>query len=239
MQRDSVLYILFEDSAMKLLLIEDDARTADYVRQGLSESGHVCDHADNGLDGLTAAVTNSYDVIILDRNLPKMDGLSVLAALRSEGNRTPVLILSALGHVDDRVQGLKAGGDDYLAKPFAFSELLVRLEVLSRRHEKSPSVKTVLNVADLSLDLLGRFATRKQRRIDLLTKEYQLLEYLMRHPNQVITRTMLIEAVWDYNFDPGTNVIDVHISRLRAKIDSDSEPALLQTVRGAGYALRG
>lgn len=224
---------------MKLLLIEDDARTADYVRQGLTEGGHSCDHAEDGLDGLIAALTNSYDVIILDRNLPKMDGLSVLGALRNEGNRTPVLILSALGQVDDRVQGLKAGGDDYLSKPFAFSELMARLEVLNRRNALSPATKTVLKVADLSLDLLGRFALRKDRRIELLTKEFQLLEYLMRHVNQVITRTMLIEAVWDYNFDPGTNVIDVHISRLRAKIDGKDETPLLQTVRGAGYALRG
>lgn len=224
---------------MKLLLVEDHVPTSDYVKQGLGESGHSCDLADNGLDGLTAALTNAYDVIILDRNLPRMDGLSVLAALRSEGNITPVLILSALGQVEDRVQGLKAGGDDYLAKPFAFSELMARLEVLSRRNDRGTPAKTALELADLKLDLLGRFATRKDRRIELLTKEFQLLEYLLRHPNQVVTRTMLIEAVWDYNFDPGTNVIDVHISRLRAKIDGKDETPLLHTVRGAGYSLRG
>ncbi len=224
---------------MKLLLVEDHQQTSDYIRQGLGESGHTCDHTDNGLDGLTAALTSHYDVIILDRNLPKMDGLSVLAALRSEANRTPVLILSALGQVEDRVQGLKAGGDDYLAKPFAFSELMARLEVLARRNDKGSGAKTALTVGDLTLDLLGRFATRKDRRIDLLTKEFQLMEYLMRHANQVVTRTMLIEAIWDFNFDPGTNVIDVHISRVRAKIDGKVEIPMLHTVRGAGYSLKG
>jgi two-component system, OmpR family, response regulator len=222
---------------MKLLLIEDEPSVAEYVRQGLGELGHACDHAATGLDGLTAALTNSYDAIILDRNLPTMDGLSVLKALRSENRKTPVLILSALGQVDDRVEGLKAGADDYLCKPFAFSELTARLDVIVRRGDGQRQTVTKLAVADLELDLLARTASRTSRKIDLMTKEFQLLEYMMRHAGQVVTRTMLIEAVWDYNFDPGTNVIDVHISRLRAKIDSSDEKPMIHTVRGAGYSL--
>ena len=223
---------------MKLLLVEDDKATAAYLQQGLREAGHVCDHAATGLDGLTAALTNSYEAIILDRNLPELDGLAVLQALRAQGRHTPVLILSALGQVDDRVKGLNAGSDDYLAKPFSFQELMARLAAIVRRGEGSGSRDvTRLQVADLELDLLGRVAKRGERRIELLNKEYQLLEYLMRHVGQVVTRTMLLEAVWDYNFDPGTNVIDVHISRLRAKIDQPGETPLLHTVRGAGYRL--
>lgn len=222
---------------MKLLLIEDDAGTASYVRQGLAELGHACDYAATGLDGLTAALTNSYDAIILDRNLPQLDGLSVLRALRAEDHKTPVLILSALGQVDDRIKGLNAGSDDYLAKPFSFQELIARLAAIVRRGDKAPAATTTLRVADLELDLLGRFATRGARRIELLNKEFQLLEYLMRHAGQVVTRTMLLEAAWDYSFNPGTNVIDVHVSRLRAKIEHDGEAPLLHTVRGAGYQL--
>ncbi|QMW24530.1 winged helix-turn-helix domain-containing protein [Sandaracinobacteroides saxicola] len=222
---------------MKLLLIEDDASTADYVRQGLSELGHACDHAADGLDGLTAALTNAYDALILDRNLPKMDGLSVLQALRAEGKRTPVLILSALGQVDDRVKGLNAGGDDYLVKPFSFQELIARLVAILRRADGEGAVATKMTLLDLELDMLARTARRGARRIELLNKEYQLLEYLMRHQGHVVTRTMMLEAVWDYNFDPGTNVIDVHISRLRAKIDGPGDTPLLHTVRGAGYRL--
>jgi two-component system, OmpR family, response regulator len=223
--------------AMKLLLIEDDVSTADYVRHGLAELGHACDHAGDGLDGLTAALTNGYDAIILDRNLPKLDGLSVLQALRSEGRRTPVLILSALGQVDDRVKGLNAGCDDYLIKPFSFQELIARLTAILRRASADGAVSTRLLLADLELDLLARTARRGARRIDLLNKEFQLLEYMLRHAGHVVTRTMMLEAVWDYSFDPGTNVIDVHISRLRAKIDGAGELALLHTVRGAGYRL--
>ena len=225
---------------MKLLLVEDDQPTADYVRQGLRELGHACDHASTGLDGLTAALTGSYDAIILDRNLPQLDGLSVLRALRSEGRKTPVLILSALGQVDDRVQGLRSGSDDYLTKPFSFEELVARLDAIVRRAEGAADPKsTTLAVGDLKLDLLGRTAERAGRPIDLSTKEFQILEYLMRHAGQVVTRTMLLEAVWDYGFDPGTNVIDVHISHLRAKIDQPGEAPLLHTVRGAGYRLGG
>jgi two-component system OmpR family response regulator len=225
---------------MKLLLVEDDQPTADYVRQGLRELGHACDHAPTGLDGLTAALTGSYDAIILDRNLPQLDGLSVLRALRSEGRKTPVLILSALGQVDDRVQGLRSGSDDYLTKPFSFEELVARLDAIVRRAKGAADPKsTTLTVGNLNLDLLGRTAERAGRPIDLSTKEFQILEYLMRHAGQVVTRTMLLEAVWDYGFDPGTNVIDVHISHLRAKIDQPGETPLLHTVRGAGYRLGG
>lgn len=222
---------------MKLLIIEDDGITATYVRQGLAELGHTCDQAETGLQGLTAALTNSYDAIILDRNLPQLDGLSVLRALRAQDDRTPVLVLSALGQVDDRVQGLNAGSDDYLAKPFSFHELAARLTAIVRRGAGGIGETTVLKFADLELDLLRRTATRAGRRIELLTKEFQLLEYFMRHAGQVVTRTMLLEAAWDYSFNPGTNVIDVHISRLRAKLEQEGEVPLLQTVRGAGYKL--
>lgn len=223
---------------MKLLLIEDDRATSEYLRQGLRELGHSCDHADTGLAGLTAALTNNYDAIILDRNLPQLDGLSVLQALRSEGRSTPVLILSALGQADDRVRGLKTGADDYLCKPYSFEELVARLEVIVRRGEqRGQVVQSALCVGDLTLDRLARTAERAGRRIELSTKEFQILEHLMRHAGQVVTRTMLLEAVWEYGFDPGTNVIDVHISHLRAKIDCPGEVPLLHTVRGAGYRL--
>lgn len=222
---------------MKLLLIEDDCETADYLQRGLAELGHVTDHAASGLDGLTAALTHDYDAIILDRNLPRLDGLSVLQAIRAEGRRMPILLLSAMGQVEDRVRGLELGGDDYLVKPFSFQELVARLGALVRRGE-SPSVAlTKLTTGELELDLLGRVATRRGRRIELLNKEFQLLSYLMRHAGQVVTRTMLLEAIWDYGFDPGTNVIDVHVSRLRAKIDEPGEQPLLKTVRGVGYKL--
>lgn len=204
--------------------------------QGLAELGHSCDHAGGGLDGLTAAMTHDYDAIILDRNLPQMDGLTVLTAFRAEDRDTPVLFLSALGQVDDRVAGLNAGADDYLAKPFSFQELLARLTALSRRRG-GKEAETVLKVGELALDRMTRMASRGDRQIELLPKEYQLLEYLMRHAGQVVTRTMLLEAVWDYSFNPGTNVIDVHISRLRSKIDTGDETPLIHTVRGAGYRL--
>lgn len=222
---------------MKFLLVEDDCQTAEYLRRGMAELGHVVDHAATGLDGLTAALTNDYDAIILDRNLPRLDGLSVLQAIRAEGRRTPILVLSAMGRVEDRVRGLELGGDDYLVKPFSLQELVARLGAIVRRGENPAAASTELMVGDLELDLLGRFAKRGGRRIDLLNKEFQLLNYLMRHAGQVVTRTMLLEAVWDYGFDPGTNVIDVHVSRLRAKIDLPGERPLLQTVRGAGYRL--
>ncbi|WP_060979477.1 MULTISPECIES: response regulator transcription factor [Pseudomonadota] len=222
---------------MKLLLIEDDNATADYVRQGLIELGHACDHSETGIDGLTAALTNSYDAIILDRSLPQLDGLSVLQALRAEGRTVPVLILSALGQVDDRIRGLDSGADDYLPKPFSFQELIARLSAIIRRSEGVASTTVVRQVADLELDLLARSARRGDRNIELFAKEFQILDYLVRHAGQVVTRTMMLEAVWDYGFDTGTNVIDVHISRLRSKIDQPGERPLLHTVRGAGYRL--
>ncbi len=222
---------------MKLLLIEDDSRTADYIRRGLGELGHACDHAGDGLTGLTAALTTAPDAIILDRNLPGLDGLALLAAMRAQGRATPVLILSALGQVDDRVAGLRSGGDDYLIKPFSFSELLARLAAIVRRRSATPNTLSERVVGSLRLDLLARTATRHERAITLLNKEFQLLDYMMRHAGQVLTRTMMIEAIWDYNFNPGTNVIDVHISRLRAKIDAPGEAPMIHTVRGAGYRL--
>jgi len=228
---------LWGHSLLKLLLIEDDARTADYIRRGLGELGHGCDHAGNGVEGLTAALTLDYDALILDRNLPQLDGMAVLQALRAQGRRTPVLVLSALSEVDDRVDGLRAGGDDYLAKPFAFSELVARLEAIVRRHDDPRPAVDHLTVGTLTLDLLGRSARRGSRPITLLNKEFQLLEYLMRHAGQIVSRTMLLEAIWSYDFNPGTNVIDVHISRLRSKIDRAEESPMIITVRGAGYRL--
>ncbi len=222
---------------MRLLLIEDDATAAAYLVKGLRESGHLVDHAGDGEDGLTLALGGAYDAAVVDRMLPRMDGLSVVNRLRDAGNQTPVLFLSALGEVDDKARGLKAGGDDYLAKPFAFTELLARLEVLVRRHSPA-AVQTRLAVGDLELDLLSRTATRNGQRIDLQPREFLLLEYMMRHAGHVVTRTMLLENVWEYHFDPQTNVIDVHMSRLRAKIDKNFEQPLLHTVRGAGYSLR-
>jgi two-component system OmpR family response regulator len=225
-------------SAMRILIIEDDRETADYLRKGLAENGHVVDHAPTGPQGLAMALESVYDALIVDRMLPGLDGLSVIQALRKEQLNTPVLILSALGQVNDRVRGLKAGGDDYLVKPFAFSELLARLEALGRRTSPEEKVVTTLRLADLEMDLLARTVTRAGHPIDLQPREFRLLEYLMRHTGQVVTRTMLLESVWDYHFDPQTNVIDVHISRLRAKIDKGFDVPLLHTVRGAGYTLR-
>ena len=223
---------------MKILVIEDDRESAAYLVKGLRESGYVVDHAPDGREGLFLATSGSYDVLIVDRMLPGMDGLSVIGALRATEVHTPVLILSALGAVDDRVKGLRAGGDDYLVKPFAFSELLARLEALLRRGA-APAAQTKLRVDDLEMDLLARTVKRGAKVIELLPREFRLLEYLLRHAGQVVTRTMLLEHVWDYHFDPQTNVIDVHISRLRQKIDKGFPHALLHTVRGAGYSLRG
>lgn len=221
---------------MHVLLIEDDGNTAAYLSKGLVESGYSVDHADNGDDGLHMALTSNYDVLVVDRMLPGRDGLSIITMLRAGGDTTPALVLSALGEVDDRVAGLKAGGDDYLVKPYAFSELLARLEALVRRaHPRVEQVR--LEVADLVLDLKTHQVTRSGSRIHLQPREYRLLEYFMRHRGQVVTRTMLLEQVWDYNFDPQTNVIDVHISRLRNKIDKGFDKPLLHTVRGAGYKL--
>ncbi len=221
---------------MKLLVIEDDQETAAYLAKGLRESGHVVDLAGDGDSGLALALEGHYDALIVDRMLPGRDGLSLISALRGAGDGSPALILSALGEVDDRVQGLTAGGDDYLIKPYAFSELLARLQALVRRTQPEQQ-RTLLRVADLELDCLKRKVTRADQRIQLQPREFRLLEYLMRHEGQVVTRTMLLENVWDYHFDPQTNVIDVHISRLRAKIDKDFAPPLLHTVRGAGYSL--
>lgn len=222
---------------MRVLIIEDDEATAVYIQKGLLEVGHTVDIAANGDDGLALAANEEYQALIVDRMLPHRDGLSLISALRKAGDLTPALILSALGEVNDRVEGLKAGGDDYLTKPFAFSELLARLEALVRRAGAEVR-ETTLSVGELKMDLLGREVKRGGTVIGLQPREFRLLEYLMRHSNQVVTRTMLLENVWDYNFDPQTNVIDVHISRLRSKIDKNFDPPLLSTVRGAGYILR-
>jgi two-component system, OmpR family, response regulator len=224
---------------MRLLIIEDDAEAAAYLTKAFREEGHVVDHAGDGLTGYGLAEGGGYDVLVVDRMLPRMDGLSLIRALREAGDVTPALILSALGQVDDRVKGLRAGGDDYLPKPYAFSELLARVEVLARRPKAaSQSEPTSYSVGGLELDRLSRSVTRNGREIVLQPREFRLLEYLMKHAGQVVTRTMLLEGVWDYHFDPQTNVIDVHISRLRAKIDKEFETPLIHTMRGAGYMLR-
>jgi two-component system OmpR family response regulator len=223
---------------MKVLLIEDDREASNYLAKALSESGHVVEQVEDGMDGLQRASAGRHDVMIIDRMLPSLDGLTLIETLRKSGNDTPVMILSALGDVDERVRGLRAGGDDYLVKPYAFSELLARLENIAGRTRSAAPV-TRLKVADLEMDILSRTVTRAGRKIDLKPREFLLLEYLMRHAGKVVTRTMLLEAVWDIHFDPQTNVIDVHISRLRRRIDKGFDPPLLHTVRGAGYILRG
>jgi two-component system OmpR family response regulator len=223
---------------MRVLVVEDDPQLAGYLSKALTETGAVVDHADDGREGLFLAAGNDYDVMVIDRMLPSLDGLGIVRTLRASGNQTPVLILSALGEVDDRVDGLRAGGDDYLVKPFAFSELHARIEALLRRAAPGDVPETRLRVGDLDMDLLTREVARAGKPIALQPREFRLLEYLMRHAGQVVTRTMLLEHVWDYNFDPQTNVIDVHISRLRGKIDRDFDAPLLHTVRGAGYVLR-
>ena len=225
------------DTLMRVLVIEDDRETAQFLQKALRESGHVAELAHDGEEGLAAARDGGFDVLIVDRMLPRLDGLRIIRTLRSEEIRTPVLILSALGEVDDRVKGLRAGGDDYLTKPYAFSELLARIEVLSRRGDPREQ-ETRYVVGDLVLDRLSHRVTRAGEPIVLQPREFRLLEYLMRHANQVVTRTMLLEHVWDYHFDPQTNVIDVHISRLRSKIDKNFEEPLLHTIRGAGYMMR-
>ncbi|WP_407275759.1 winged helix-turn-helix domain-containing protein [Halothiobacillus sp. DCM-1] len=221
---------------MKILLVEDDRQAASYLSKGLTEAGHAVDWAENGVDGLHLAMTGEYDVLIVDRMLPGLDGLALISAYRAAGRATPVLILSALGEVDDRVTGLRAGGDDYLTKPYAFTELLARIDALTRRLHTRETGET-LTVADLVLDRVRHRVTRQNQLILLQPREFRLLDYLMRHAGQVVTRTMLLEQVWGYHFDPQTNVIDVHISRLRSKIDRDFSPPLLHTIRGAGYVL--
>jgi two-component system OmpR family response regulator len=224
-------------TTMRLLVIEDDRDAADYLVKAFREVGHVADSAMDGEDGLALALDGQYDVLIVDRMLPKRDGLSLIGTLRDKGIETPALILSALGQVDDRVKGLRAGGDDYLSKPYSFTELLARVEVLARRRG-TRNEETVLRVADLELDRLSHQVRRGHEEISLQPREFRLLEYLMQHAGQVVTRTMLLENVWDYHFDPQTNVIDVHISRLRSKIDKGFSQPLLHTVRGAGYMVR-
>ncbi len=222
---------------MRILVVEDDLEAQHYLVKGLKEAGHVVDEASEGETGLTLALSRPYDVAIVDRMLPKLDGIKLVASMREERNMTPVLFLSALSDVDDRIKGLRAGGDDYLTKPYAFAELLARLDALVRRRDPG-TVKTKVAVGDLELDLLSRTAKRSGSAIELQPREFRLLEYLMRHAGQIVTRTMLLENVWEYHFDPQTNVIDVHISRLRAKIDRGFEAPLLHTVRGAGYMIR-
>ncbi|MEM9469400.1 MAG: response regulator transcription factor [Pseudomonadota bacterium] len=223
---------------MRILVIEDDKEVLSYIQKGLEQEGHTVDKAEDGKQGLFLATTENYDVIIVDRMLPELDGLTVLKTLRGSDNNTPAIILSALGDVDDKVKGLRSGGDDYLVKPFAFAELLARIEVLEKRsHMGDGTAETQLNAGDLTLDLLSRKVTRGPESIELQSREFKLLEYLLRHKNQVVTRTMLLENVWDYHFDPQTNVIDVHISRLRSKIDTDAENPIIRTIRGAGYII--
>ena len=222
---------------MRILIVEDDRQAAQYLVKGLREAGHVAEHAADGEEGLALATSQAYDVLVVDRMLPKRDGLDLVGELRRTGHKTPVLILSALGQVDDRVKGLRAGGDDYLPKPYAFSEFLARVEALGRR-SASAAADTVLRVGDLTLDRLAHSVTRAGEAIPLQPREFRLLEYLMRHAGQVVTRTMLLENVWDYHFDPQTNVIDVHVSRLRSKIDKGFDRPLLHTIRGAGYMVR-
>ncbi|MCU0971168.1 MAG: response regulator transcription factor [Gammaproteobacteria bacterium] len=222
---------------MRVLIVEDDPEVAAYLGKALKEAGAVVDHAPDGREGLLLAASEPYDVLVVDRMLPRLDGLSIVRTLRASGNATPVLILSALGEVDDRVDGLRAGGDDYLVKPFAFAELQARIDALLRRGRPESAV-TVVRVGDLEMDLLTREVARGGRRVELQPREFRLLEYLMRHAGQVVTRTMLLENVWDYHFDPQTNVVDVHISRLRRKIETDADRPILHTVRGAGYMLR-
>ncbi len=222
---------------MRILLVEDDPKQAAYTTRGLREAGHVVDCAAEGRGGLHLALTENYDLLLIDRMVPQLDGLSVIEALRREGRTTPAIVVSALGSVDDRVKGLRAGGDDYLVKPYAFEELLARIEAVSRRGQGGAPL-TRLRVGDLDMDLLGRTVSRGGRLLELKPQEFRLLEYLLRHAGHVVTRTMLLEAVWDYHFDPQTNVVDVLVSRLRAKVDRPPFKSLIHTVRGAGYCLR-
>ncbi len=222
---------------MKLLLVEDDAETAAFLKRALGEAGHTIDHAASGRDGLLLAAGETYDVIVLDRMLPQIDGLAILRTVRAAKVKTPVLLLTAMGGIDDRVEGLEAGGDDYLVKPFAFAELLARINALARRPPPQDA-PTRLALADLEMDLLKRSVTRGGERIELQPREFQLLEYLLRHAGRVVTRTMMLESVWDFHFDPKTNIVETHMSRLRAKLQRGGSGELIHTVRGAGYCLR-
>lgn len=221
---------------MRLLIVEDDTEAAAALAKSLSENGHDCDVAPDGEKGLAAARSGVFDVLVVDRMMPRMNGMAMVEILRKEGCHTPALFLSALGEIQDRVDGLRAGADDYLVKPYAYAELIARVEALARRHQTG-SVATILRVGELQMDLIDRSVRRSDRKIDLQPREFQLLEFLMRHAEQSVTRTMLLEQVWGYHFDPQTNVIDVHISRLRAKIDRGFDRPMLQTVRGSGYRL--
>ncbi|MBK8478021.1 MAG: response regulator transcription factor [Opitutaceae bacterium] len=226
---------------MKLLIIEDDSSVSDYVSKGLRELGHVVDVANNGCDGLFLGTTEKYDALVVDRMLPQLDGLALIRTLRGTGNATPVLILSALGEVDDRIEGLRQGGDDYVVKPFAFSEMVARIEALVRRARlqlAGSPVVTRLHAADVEMDLLRRRVTCGGAGVELKPTEFRLLEYLLQHKGQVVTRTMILEHVWSYHFDPQTNIVDVHISRLRGKIDQHRPEPLIATVRGTGYLIR-
>ena len=222
---------------MKILLIEDDQENADYVANGLHEGGHLLTQVASGAEGLVRALDDGFDLLIVDRMIPGLDGLNLVKSLRAAGHQTPVLFLTALGGVEDRVSGLNAGGDDYLVKPFAFSELVARVAALGRR-PRSTAAETKLRVLDLELDLLSRTVRRREKLIELQPREFRLLEYLMRHAGQVVTRTMLLEHVWDIHFDPRTNVVETHISRLRSKVDKGYEAELIHTVRGTGYCVR-
>ena len=223
---------------MKLLVVEDDREAGGYLKRALSQAGHAVDHVEDGRDGLLLAAAEAYDVIVLDRMLPRMDGLGIVRTIRASGVKTPVLLLTALGGIDDRVEGLEAGADDYLVKPFAIAELMARVNALARRPPPQ-DIPTTLQVADLKLDRLQRTVSRSGVRIELQPREFQLLEYLMRHAGRVVTRTMLLESVWDYHFDPKTNIVETHMSRLRSKVDRGHACELIHTVRGAGYCLRG
>ena len=223
---------------MRILLIEDDLNVADFIIKGLTENNHVVDHQSDGKEGLFFATTETYDVMVIDRMLPNVDGLTIIRTIRASKIKTPVIILSAMADVEQRVEGLQNGADDYLVKPFAFSELLARIEILGKRSSTSDIQETQLKLADLTIDLLSHQVSRNNQSINLLATEYRLLEYLMRHAGQVVSRIMLFEHVWDYNFDPQTNVIDVHMSRLRKKIDKPFDKALIHTVRGAGYVIK-
>lgn len=222
---------------MKLLVIEDDKDVSAYIAKGMKEAGHIVDCADNGKDGLFLATTEKYDAMIVDRMLPELDGLTIIKTIRGSDNTTPALILSALGEVDDRVKGLRSGGDDYLVKPFSFAELLARIEILAKRQGQGAATETNLQAGDMNVDLLARKVVRDGQVIELQSREFSLLEFMLRNKGQVVTRTMLLENVWDYHFDPQTNVIDVHISRLRSKIDKGFDKPIIRTVRGAGYII--
>lgn len=222
---------------MRILIVEDDKSNAEYVRDGLIESGHTVDIASDGMEGMYFATEQKYDALIVDRMLPKLDGLALIQALRTSGNKTPVLVLSSLAKVEERVKGLRAGGDDYLVKPFAFSELLARIETLTRRGEGAQGGQSLLQVGDLQMNLVSRVVSRAGKVIPLQNREFKLLEFLMRHADQVVTRTMLLEGVWDFYFDPQTNLIDAQVSKLRQKIDKGFNKSLIHTIRGAGYKL--